>query len=217
MIIFDCDGVLVDSELIANRLLCEALKELGLDYTLEQTIDTFMGRSSNECIREIEARLNQPVPSRFWTSLQALTWETFDRELEPVPGIEEVIQTLNRDYCVASSGSREKIHKTLTVTGLLPWFEDRIFSGTDVKHGKPHPDLFLHAATSMGYTAEQCAVIEDSEPGVLAGLAAGMQVFGFCRTTPTRKLEKPGVVTFTDMNQLTELLYQSQDPRDANG
>lgn len=206
MVIFDCDGVLVDSELIANRLLSEALKEIGLDYTVEQTIDAFMGRSTHECIREIEARTHQPVPAGFWPALQRKTWHAFEQELEIVPGVMGVLETMRGDYCLASSGSHEKIRHTLTITGLLPWFEDRIFSATDVERGKPQPDLFLHAAASMGYRPDQCAVIEDSEPGVLAGLAARMKVFGFCRTTPRHKLAKPGVVTFTDMNDLPRLL-----------
>lgn len=215
MVIFDCDGVVVDSELIANRLLQCALEELGLEYTLWETIDAFMGRSTSECIREIEARIDGSVPETFWPELQQRTWDAFDRQLTAVPGITGVLETLTEDYCLASSGSRDKIHRTLTITGLLPWFEGRIFSAVDVARGKPHPDLFLHAAAHRGHNPEDCRVIEDSEPGVLAGLAAGMQVFGFCRTTPTEKLAKAGVVTFTDMRELPGLLKEHRE-EDAN-
>lgn len=208
MVIFDCDGVLVDSELIANRLLREALEALGMHYTLEETIDRFMGRSATECIEEIERELDGPVTDTFWSDLQQQTYAAFDRELQPVPGVRAVIESLSSAYCVASSGSRDKMYHTLGHTGLLPFFEDRLFSVTDagVRRGKPFPDLFLHAAASMGVEPAHCIVVEDSVPGVEAGLAAGMTVLGFCRTTPVAKLANQGVVTFTDMSELPDLL-----------
>lgn len=209
LIIFDCDGVLVDSEGIANRLLSEYLGRLGLDYSLEKTIQTFMGRSMAACLADIEAELGRKVPASFVAELQAETFKAFERELKPVAGVIEVLDELERQgikTCVASSGSHQKLRLTLGLTGLLTRFAGRIFSATEVKRGKPQPDLFLYAASQMGVAPETCVVIEDSLPGVTGAVAAGMTVFGYAARSDKGQLAAAGARIFDDMRKLPDLL-----------
>ena len=206
-IIFDCDGVLVDSERVSNRVLSEMLGAIGLPLTLEQTVDRFVGRSMPTCLALIEEDLGSPPPEGFAAEFHRRTVEIFERELELVPGVLDVLDWLPWTCCVASSGDHAKLRATLTKTGLYARMEGRIYSAHDVPHGKPHPDLFLHAAQRMGARAERCAVIEDAIPGVQAGLAAGMTVFGFGGTIGVDRLREAGAHTvFHDMKELPSLL-----------
>lgn len=206
LVIFDCDGVLVDSESISNRILCQMLKELDLDYTLEQTTRLFKGRSMPSCYAIIEAERAQPMPPSFDQQFRTRTFEAFKHELKPVAGIHDTLRHITAPTCVASSGPHEKIRHNLELTGLLSRFDGRIFSAVDVVHGKPAPDLFLHAATSLGADPERCAVVEDSTLGVQAGVAAGMTVFGFAAETDPRELQAAGAIVFAHMTELPALL-----------
>jgi HAD superfamily hydrolase (TIGR01509 family) len=206
LVIFDCDGVLVDSELLSNRVLAEMLSEMGLPMSLEETIATFMGHSLPACIAVIEERTRRPIPGNFVADFRDRTFDAFRRELRPVPGIEPVLDTIGRPFCVASSGPPEKIHLTLSVTGLLPRFTGRIFSAVEVARGKPHPDLFLHAAQQMGVVPSACVVVEDSVRGVQAAVAAGMQVFGYADLTAPDVLAGAGAQVFRSMDELPALL-----------
>jgi len=210
LVIFDCDGVLVDSEPVANRTLGQMLRELGLDLTQEQIFQSFVGYSLPHCMRVIESMLGRPPPESFLRDLQARTFAAFADELHAMPGIEQALDGLDAagvPYCVASSGDHEKMNTTLGITGLLPRFAGRIFSVTQVAHAKPAPDVYLFAARQLGAEPSACVVVEDTPPGVQAGVAAGMTVFGFCAHTPQQKLQAAGAHrTFEDLRRLREML-----------
>jgi len=202
-VIFDCDGVLVDSEAISNRVLAELLTDIGLQMTPEQSIEAFMGRSWKTVVAWAEER-GAPLPEGFRRRYLDAMFTVFEEELQPVPGVVAALDRITLPSCVASSGSVEKMRFTLGHTGLWDRFAGRIFSATEVAHGKPAPDLFLHAAASLGWEPADCAVVEDSPAGVEAGLSAGMTVFGYAGTTPAARLD--GARVFTDMAELPALL-----------
>jgi phosphoglycolate phosphatase len=201
LIIFDCDGVLVDSEPIANRILTRMLNELGLPISYEETLHSFVGRSMSSCVQIIEGRLGRSVPADFVRTYNARSFAAFEEELQPIPGVVEILQ-------------RIQMRATLGVTGLLPRFEGRMFSATEVGRGKPDPALFLHAARQMSAAPRTCAVIEDTVVGVQAGLAAGMTVFGFARAEDPEALAGAGARVFADMSDLADLL-EAQGPSPA--
>ena len=182
LIIFDCDGVLVDSEVIASSVLAKHLTLAGYPHTSQECMARFTGLSLNSCRVLIEAETKTVLSEEFFQQVQSETFSRFAEELQPVAGIVDVLEFLREQRwscCVASSGSHEKMALTLKKTGLQEYFSDSVFSASDVPHGKPAPDLFLHAAQSSGYLPEHCIVVEDSKPGVMAALAAGMQVCAF--------------------------------------
>jgi HAD superfamily hydrolase (TIGR01509 family) len=205
-VLFDCDGVLVDSEAISCEVLSEMLGDIGLPHTFEETVDRFVGRSMASCLRLIEEGLGEPVPAEFAGEFERRTFARFSRDLVPVGGVVEALDRIPWPQCVASSGDHGKLRTTLGATGLLARFEGRIFSATEVARGKPHPDLFLHAAASMGAVAGRCAVVEDSILGVRAGIAAGMTVFGYGGTVGIDRLAAAGAIPFDDMRLLPALL-----------
>jgi HAD superfamily hydrolase (TIGR01509 family) len=206
LVIFDCDGVLVDSELLSNRVLAQMLSEIGLPMSLEDTIATFMGHSMAACVAIVEERTSRPIPLNFVADFRDRTFEVFRRELRPVPGIASVLDTIDLPFCVASGGPPEKIQLTLSITGLLPRFAGRIFSAVEVERGKPHPDLFLHTAQEMGAAPTACVVVEDSVRGVQAAVAAGMRVFGYADLTDAGTLTAAGAQVFRSMVELPALL-----------
>ncbi|MEH2045020.1 HAD family hydrolase [Nostoc sp.] len=206
LVIFDCDGVLVDSEGLGNRVLVEFVAEFGLAMKLEEAILLFKGCKMADCVAVIEQRLEKKMPQDFVTQFRARTAEAFECELLPVEGIEAALDKINLPICVASSGPPEKIQLALRVTNLLPRFEGRIFSSYEIGSWKPSPDLFLHAAKSMGFQAPSCTVIEDSILGVRAGVAAGMRVFGYTEQREATLLEASGARVFHSMYQLPCLL-----------
>jgi HAD superfamily hydrolase (TIGR01509 family) len=207
LVIFDCDGVLVDSELITNRVFGAVLAELGLTLTQQFIFDHFVGRSMRYCWEQVEAMLGRPVPDEARRELQLRTNTALAAGVRAVRGIEAVLDSMRVPYCVASSGSHEKMATTLGATGLLPRFRNRIFSATQVARGKPAPDIFLYAASSCAVHPSACAVVEDSPAGVAAGVAAGMRVYGYCAFTPRERLEAAGAnCTFDSMSELPGLL-----------
>jgi haloacid dehalogenase superfamily, subfamily IA, variant 3 with third motif having DD or ED len=207
LVIFDCDGVLVDSEPVANRTLAQMLRELGLELTQEEIFEKFVGFSMAHVMRVIESMLGRAPPETFLRDLQARTFDAFRTELRAMPGIEEALDRLGVPFCVASSGDHEKMRTTLGITGLWPRFAGRVFSVTQVARGKPAPDVYLFAARQLGAEPSACVVVEDTPPGVQAGVAAGMRVFGYCAHTPEHKLRAAGAqVTFDDLRRLPELL-----------
>jgi len=206
LIIFDCDGVLVDSEPLANRIFTEALNEIGLAIDYEEVCDAFVGLTMTRCIEQIEQRLGRAVPADFVSRLQERTFGAFRRELRPVRGIEQALSAIAEERCVASSGEIEKMRLTLGLTGLLPQFEGRLFSADQVERGKPHPDLFLFAAEQSGFAAESCLVVEDSVPGVQAAVAAKMPVLGYAERTDATRLRTAGARIFHSMEELPRLL-----------
>ncbi|MEW2066943.1 HAD family hydrolase [Streptomyces sp. NPDC007346] len=209
LVIFDNDGVLVDSEPIANTILAGYLTELGHPTSYEESLRDYMGAAMHRVHDLVEERAGEKLPADFESVLYARTFAAFQEELVVVDGVEDVLGKLVADgvaYCVASSGSHEKIRVGHRKTGIDQWFEEEwIFSSEDVGRGKPAPDLFLHAAERMGVAPERCVVIEDSPLGVEAARAAGMDVYGFTSMMPAERLT--GVTGyFSDMAQLPELL-----------
>ena len=211
-IVFDCDGVLVDSEPISNRILVEMLVSLGLPYTLEESMRTFVGRSMASCLEIIERERGGPVPEGWVEDYHRRTFVAFERELRPVRGVEEALDAIPWPVCVASSGDHEKLRTTLGATGLLPRFRGRIFSATEVARGKPHPDLFLYAAERMGADPARCAVVEDSLLGVQAAHAAGMAVYGYPGTVTAERLAEAGAVVVREMADLAGVLERGREP-----
>jgi HAD superfamily hydrolase (TIGR01509 family) len=207
LVIFDCDGVLVDSEPIANRVLALMLEELGLRLTEQQIFDNFVGYSDAHCFRVMESMLGRPLPDNFRSDFQMRTFAAFRTELRATTGVSDALDRLQQPYCVASSGDHEKMRTTLGVTRLLPRFEGRLYSVTQVARGKPAPDVYLYAAAQCGVDPQRCIVVEDTPPGVKAGAAAGMRVFGFCAHTPKEMLRRAGAhLTFDQMSALPDLV-----------
>jgi HAD superfamily hydrolase (TIGR01509 family) len=211
LVIFDCDGVLVDSERLAVRVDVQVLAELGWVLSEQEVIDRFVGRSDAFFVAEIEAHLGRRLPPDWETPFQHLYRDAFAAELAPVDGVVEALDQITLPTCIASSGSHEKMRYTLGLTGLHDRFAGRIFSVTEVAKGKPAPDLFLHAAARMGVEPAACVVVEDSRYGVEAARAAGMRALGFAGgLTPARYLHGPNTLVFTDMRELPSLLRQIQ-------
>ncbi len=179
LVIFDCDGTLVDSEELGTSVLLEMAAELGLHLPLRETNAYFRGWKLDQCVAQIELWLGRKLPDDFVAQVRIRTESVFKAKLQPMPGALELVRALRLPMCVASSGPREKIELSLSLTGLLPYFKNRIFSGYEVGSWKPDPGLFLHAAQTLHALPANCAVVEDSPVGVQAGIAAGMQVFAY--------------------------------------
>ncbi|MGW5619986.1 HAD family hydrolase [Streptomyces olivaceus] len=209
LVIFDNDGVLVDSEPISNRLLAGYLTELGHPTSYEDSLRDYMGAAMHRVHDLVQERTGRRLPGDFDDVFHGRVFAAFARELEPVPGAVGVLEKLAADgmaYCVASSGSHERIRVGHRTTGLDRWFDDgRIFSSQDVGRGKPAPDLFLYAAERMGVAPARCVVVEDSPLGVQAAVAAGMDVYGFTGMTPAARLAG-ATRLFGDMGDLGDLL-----------
>jgi HAD superfamily hydrolase (TIGR01509 family) len=178
LIIFDCDGVLVDSELLSCQCLSEALSEFGIALSSEQALELFLGRST-AAIEQHYRELGQVVPAGFLARLKSHVLTTFEAALQPIPGVASVVAALRAPFCVASSSDIDRVSLSLKVTGLAPHFDGRLYTAQMVKHGKPAPDLFLYAAEKMQISPARTLVIEDSVSGVQAARAAGMTVWGF--------------------------------------
>jgi HAD superfamily hydrolase (TIGR01509 family) len=179
LIIFDCDGVLVDSEIVSFEAEAEVFGEIGIALTAQDLLERFLGMSSASMFAIIEREHGITLPPDFAERAARRTLEAFDQRLKPIPGIAELLADLPDRKCVASSSEPPRIRHSLSLAGILHHFEPHIFSATQVKHGKPEPDLFLFAAENMGVAPEHCLVIEDSVAGVTAARAAGMTVLGF--------------------------------------
>lgn len=207
-IIFDCDGTLVDSEVLGNRVLVECVNELGLDYTLEEALAQFTGRKMGDTLALVEQRLGRKLPDDFLPELRRRMAVAFEAELRPIAGVEALLRELRVPFCVASNGPGEKMEVSLRATGLLPYFEGRIVSAYDIGSWKPEPGLFLHAAHVMGVAPERCAVVEDSILGVRGGVAAGMTVFGFAPSGDGAAMAEAGARLFSDMAALLNLFCE---------
>jgi len=207
LVIFDCDGVLVDSEHITHRVLHEMLLEQRVDISYDDTIVHFMGSSSTAFLEKVSGLCGGEVPPQFLERFRAGMAVAFAESLTAVSGIEDVLSALPMPYCVASNGRHAKMRLTLGKTGLLRHFEDRIFSAEDVANPKPAPDLFLHAARTLGVAPSDCVVLEDSPLGVQGARAAGMRVYGYvAMATAPRLLEAGAHGVFDDMAQVPRLL-----------
>lgn len=204
LVIFDNDGVLVDSERVANTILGDLLTGYGRATTTDEAVERHLGTSLGQVRAEVEAE-GIAVPVDFEDCYERRLFSAFADSLVAVTGVAEVVGDLDVPVCVASSGGHERIHRSLALVGLAPRFEGCIFSAEEVARGKPAPDLFVHAAAAMGARPEHCAVIEDSPLGVAAANAAGMTAFGYAAVTPAPRLCAASVVFFS-MGELPRLL-----------
>lgn len=234
LVIFDCDGVLVDSEILSAQVFSECLAEqYGIQVDAHYSLESYRGKSVADCISmitdELSEKLNWQNLSQaerdergraFWRHVQLQTLVACENRLFPVEGVELVLQNLQANkipFCVASNGKHEKMAVTLAKTKLLPYVEGRVFSFEDVTRGKPAPDLFLHAAKTLNVAAAQAIVVEDSLTGVVAAKAAGMRALAYCPPEAdgrvnvlTEKMRDLGAEVFTHMNQLTSLIVSAK-------
>jgi HAD superfamily hydrolase (TIGR01509 family) len=210
LLIFDCDGVLVDSEPTSNRVLANAITQAGLPMGPEEVALTFEGMRLRDIQAEVERQLGRHLPNGWLARFETERAAAFARGLEAIAGVADVLSQASASgvtMCVASQASREKIELTLRLTGLRDYFPTpSLFSSTMVEHGKPHPDLFLLAAESMGFEPAQCIVVEDGVPGVRAGRRAGMRVLGYAPGSSADRLTSAGALVFTSMADLPGLL-----------
>lgn len=224
LVIFDCDGVLVDSEGIALEVLVEALAEKGIMLTTDEAAERFLGRSLGSLTEVVRSEFGVKIDPAFLAGMRDKLYARFRAELEPLPGVATAIELLKATQvscCVASSSQRERIELSLSVTGLLPRLSPHIFSATMVERGKPAPDLFLHAAAKMGVTPSQCLVIEDSPAGIRAAQAAGMKVIAFTGGSHTGNASYQRALTqlapdgqFDAMENLLHFVLGARRPED---
>jgi HAD superfamily hydrolase (TIGR01509 family) len=216
LVIFDCDGVLVDSEIISCRAHATVLTRHGYPITPEQVFTRFLGRSTRQANLEVEAELGRNLPADYHSQLQDELHHSFEAELQAIAHIGQALDQIALPVCVASSGSHQRMRISLGRTGLYDRFAPNIFSASEVEHGKPAPDLFLYAAKRTQVSPQHCVVVEDSIAGVRAARAAGMTVLGFCGGSHCgpdhgATLAAAGAhETFADMRQLPALIGQNQ-------
>jgi HAD superfamily hydrolase (TIGR01509 family) len=222
LIIFDCDGVLVDSEVISCRVHAEVLTRYGYPITADDVHRRFLGRTARDAALEIERELGRPLADSYDLDRRTTLLAALADTVEAIPHLHDALDAIDTPICVASSAAHDKMLTTLTRTKLYQRFAPNIFSGTQVRYGKPAPDLFLLAAKEMAAQPERCLVIEDSVPGVTGARAAGMTVLGFhggshCRMGDDETLRAAGsVATFDDMRQLPDLIASVARARSPN-
>jgi HAD superfamily hydrolase (TIGR01509 family) len=231
LVIFDCDGVLVDSEIISAQVSSDCLKEIGVERGVEHILETYRGKSVADCIRMITEELSQleswknvsdaeksERSAQFWRHVQLQTLVACEQELMPVAGVMEVLDALQEKqipFCVASNGKHEKMRMTLAKTGIMPYVQGRVFSFEDVTRGKPAPDLFLYAAKTLNVPAQEAIVVEDSLTGIQAAVAAGMRPLGYCprnkdgsENVLSQPMRELGAEVFFSMDELIELIHK---------
>lgn len=215
VVIFDCDGVLVDSELIALGQTRRALDSAGLSLTHDQAVERFLGLSVETIMAKAEADLATALPAQFRHDLSRDILARFASELKGIEGVRQAVAGLRCGVCVASSSPLERVRLALSIAGYGGLFEPNIFSATMTARGKPHPDLFLYAARQMGANPANCLVIEDSAPGVAAALSAGMEAFGFFggshmsgEAAAGRLKDAGAAVLFGEMRRLPQIIAQ---------
>jgi len=209
LVIFDCDGVLVDSEEISNRVLAEAITEAGLAMTSKEARAAFTGYRLADIVTEIEHRLGKRLPDKWLSKFEERRARGFRSELREIPGATTAVRGVlgaGLSLCAASQARLEKSLLTLQLVGLLEYFEGKIFSASMVEHAKPFPDLFLYAAQKMGHCPENCVVIEDTVMGVTAAKKAGMRAFGYSGHGDAGPLRSAGAEVFDDMRLLPNLI-----------
>lgn len=205
LVIFDCDGVLVDSEHLANQALVDCLAELDIAMTVDEAVQRFQGRRLRDCLAEIEQVRNCTLPKGFDKTYRDRTIVYYASKLRSVPGIEDAIKRVPYAKCVASNGPLDQMKTNLMATKLIHHFGENLFSAYAIQKWKPDPDLFLHACTQMGSSPDHCVVVEDSEAGVAAALAAGMRVFAFGH----KPAAQARFTAFREMSTLPDLIQQA--------
>ena len=217
LVIFDCDGVLVDSEPLSIDVLVRVLRTAGVEMDADEATERFLGKSLMTMTKILHDDFGLQVDEAFLEEMRHDLYQRFEAELQPIAGISGVLDTLDVRRCVASSSQIERIRLSLTITGLIDRLEPHLFSATMVTNGKPAPDLFLHAADAMQVAPENCIVIEDSPAGIVAAKAAGMRVFAFTGASHARTERHLGAIrdlapdaVFDDMRELIHLVAKEQ-------
>jgi len=205
-IIFDCDGVLVDSEAISAKVFQQMIAELGCNLDFETILEQITGTSMKDNLEFFSEKINGELPADFETDFRKHSYKAFKTDLKPIKGIHELLNMIKIPVGVASSGPVEKIKLNLTTTKLIQFFGDNIFSSYDIGSWKPEPEIYLHAAKKMGFKPGECAVIEDSLPGIQAAKAGGFNVFGFANDKNKTAFEELGATVFFEMQELENLL-----------
>ena len=205
-VIFDCDGVLIDSELISCQILVDMANDHGANIDIDYGMKHFKGSYMKACIDKILTLITKPLKDDFEKEYRLKSFDAFKKEIQPIKGVKRVLDTINVPFCVASSGPENKIRLNLEITGLLPYFEDNIFSCYTIKKWKPKPDVFLWAAKEMGFKPSECLVVEDSLSGVKAAKNGGFDVFGYTEHDHKNELESLATKTFNDMSKLLEMI-----------
>lgn len=205
-VIFDCDGVLVDSEDICNSILVEMAESIGVPLDKSSAAEIFTGKSTKFCFDYIETIGNKKLPITFAEDFKNNTYRAFKKDLQPIKGVHEVIKQLDLPFCVASSGSPENIRLNLTTTKLIENFEGKIFSCHDINSWKPEPGIFLYAAKEMGFKPEECVVIEDSIPGVEAAISGGFKVLALSNSRDNEIFIKKGASLINEVKDLFDIL-----------
>lgn len=205
-VIFDCDGVLVDSEPIGNQVLVDMANELGANINLEYAYKHFKGHKMQYCADEIEALIPSKLPTDFIPNYRKRSFEAFKADIKPVDGVLELIKNLDIPYCVASSGPENKIRLNLEYTRLLPYFENSIFSCYAIQKWKPSPAVFIWAAETFGFKPSECIVVEDSITGVQAAKNGGFDVVGYTAHDYNNELQSKATFTFNSMKAIQEFL-----------
>ncbi len=205
-IIFDCDGTLVDSEEITNQIIAEMAGELGITMTGDEATTAFGGKTLDAVLYKMRELSGKKVPDDWLPRLIQRVSEAWKTELNPVTGVRELLESLKIPICVASNGKPIHINQSLQMTGLHDFFNGNIFSASDIGVPKPAPDLFLYAAKKMGFEPKECAIVEDSMPGVIAANRAKIKVYGLVKLCSAEELKNGGAIPFTDMRDLPALL-----------
>lgn len=208
-IIFDCDGVLVDSEAISSSVLTEMANELGARIAHHDVLEHFTGKSLLFCLNYIEDKLGAPLPPDFESEFRKRSFQEFSIHLQPIEGVHKVLKNLTVPFCVASSGPTEKIICNLKTTSLYSFFEGRIFSSYEIQSWKPNPEIFLHAAKTMGFEVHECLIVEDSITGIQAAKSGGFDVVGFVNDGNKERFNNLNISTFFSMNELDMFLNKT--------
>lgn len=206
LVIFDCDGVLVDSEPLANQVYVQMLAEYGYEVDSEEYLHKYSGAAIVHRLESTSKQLNWTPPSDFYPLFNSRLSVLSEKELKPVPGIHELLDSLSAPVCIASNGSRKEVVLRLKIAELAKHFGENIFSGMEVPNPKPAPDVYLAAAKSFDVTPDRCVVIEDSILGVTAGIRAGMTVYGYAACTDANALKEAGAIPFASMSELKNIL-----------
>ena len=205
-ILFDCDGTLVDSENITNRVVANMAGELGISMTLREAQIKFGGKTLDAVIYGMKEMSGKDIPADWLPRLVKEVSKAYETDLQPMEGIKKLLDSIDIPICVASNGEPRHVKGSLLLTGLNGYFNENVFTASEVNRPKPAPDLFLHAAQKMGFKPKDCVVIEDSIPGVTAAVNANIKVYGLVKLCSAEELESAGAIPFKTMNELSELL-----------
>ena len=205
-ILFDCDGTLVDSENITNRVVANMAGELGISMTLREAQIKFGGKTLDAVIYGMKEMSGKDIPADWLPRLVKEVSKAYETDLQPIEGIKKLLDSIDIPICVASNGEPRHVKGSLLLTGLNGYFNENVFTASEVNRPKPAPDLFLHAAQKMGFKPKDCVVIEDSIPGVTAAVNANIKVYGLVKLCSAEQLESAGAIPFKTMNELSELL-----------